>query len=95
MDALLHCRNHADRTATIKCDECGRVYCRECVSERWITSRSSVWVCSRCTGAWRPSSAVGSGAGLTGAALGRYLPLGAVVALAALFAALHGGVLGP
>ena len=89
MDTLLHCRNHADRPATIRCDECRRLYCRECVSERWITSRSSVWVCSRCSGAWRPNTATRSG-GVALPSLGKWAPLGAVVALAAAVTLLGG-----
>lgn len=93
---ILRCRNHADRAATIKCDECGRAYCRDCASERWITSRSSVWVCNRCAGTWRPSfAAAGRGGSFSGVSLGKYTPIGVVVAVVALVAAAQaGGLLG-
>jgi ribosomal protein S27E len=81
------CRHHPGTAATIRCDECGRTYCRDCVVERWVTSRSSVWVCRRCAGRWQPSA--GGGVAVP-AAVGRYLPLAVVVALAALIAATHG-----
>ena len=95
---LLRCKNHPDRAATIRCDECGRLYCRECVAERWITSRSSVWVCNRCTGSWRPRSGASSGpsrAPLGSAIPSRYVPIGLIVAVVALVAAAQaGGLLG-
>ncbi|MDT8390520.1 MAG: rhomboid family protein [Lentisphaeria bacterium] len=28
-----HCFNHPDRDAAARCPECGRFYCRECVTE--------------------------------------------------------------
>ena len=86
-ELLLHCRNHPQVAATIRCDECHRVYCRECVVERWVTSRSSVWVCRRCAGGWQPN-AFGAGMSIP-LKLGRYAPLAAVAGLVALLAAAH------
>ena len=88
---LLHCRNHPNAAATIRCDQCRKPYCRDCVVERWVTSRSSIWLCRRCAGGWQPSSSIGAGIpslSLT-ASLGRYGPLIAVVGVAALLAALR------
>jgi hypothetical protein len=83
VDGSTRCRNHADRAATLRCDECGRQYCRDCVVERWVTSRSSVWVCRRCVGGWQPTAAGGVG-GLGSATLTRYGLLVAAVAAVAL-----------
>jgi hypothetical protein len=89
------CPNHDRRAATIRCDDCGRRYCRQCVGERWITSRSSVWVCRRCTGTWRPTSTrSGGGTPRLAAALTRVLPIAVVVAIVALAAAAQRGGLG-
>ena len=30
---LRHCFHHADREAVAQCPECGRVFCRECITE--------------------------------------------------------------
>lgn len=30
---LQHCFHHADREAVARCPECGRVFCRECITE--------------------------------------------------------------
>jgi hypothetical protein len=88
VEPLLRCRNHPNVTATIRCDDCRRPYCRDCVVERWVTSRSSIWLCRRCAGGWQPSSSVGGGASVSlPVSLGRYGPLLAVVGVAALLAA--------
>jgi hypothetical protein len=83
---LLHCHNHPELAATLRCDECRRLYCRDCVVERWVTSRSSVWVCRRCTGGWRPT---GDAGGASPVSLGRYTPLALIVGAAALVAVVH------
>lgn len=31
--ALQRCSNHLDREAVARCPECGRFYCRECITE--------------------------------------------------------------
>ena len=81
---LLHCHNHPEQTATLRCDECRRLYCRDCVVERWVTSRSSVWVCRRCTGGWRPTADAGGAS--SPVSLGRYTPLALLAGFAALVA---------
>jgi uncharacterized protein (DUF983 family) len=45
MQNLLHqrCFNHALREAVVRCPECGRFYCRECVTEH-----DDRMVCSAC-----------------------------------------------
>ena len=48
--APLHCTNHPATTTTLRCDRCGRPFCSDCVVTRFITSRSSVWLCRRCAG---------------------------------------------
>ena len=44
----LRCTTHRNAAATLRCDECGRPFCRECLTSRWITSRSSIWLCRSC-----------------------------------------------
>jgi len=69
----LRCSTHRDAPTTLRCDECGRPFCRECLTSRWITSRSSIWLCRACArGAGGPSS--------WGAALGRSSGAGAWLA---------------
>jgi hypothetical protein len=40
----LRCTTHRDAAATLRCDQCGRPFCRECLTSRWITRRSSIWL---------------------------------------------------
>jgi hypothetical protein len=89
VEPLLRCRNHPNVAATQRCDECRRSYCRDCVVERWVTSRSSVWLCRRCAGGWQPSSSAGGSRISLQTSLGRYGPLAAVVGVAALLAAVR------
>ena len=65
------CANHADREAAARCLECGRFFCRECVTEH-----RGRMLCAACLGrtAVRPS-------------LARRLRLAWVARAAALFAA--------
>ena len=65
----LRCTNHRDAATTLRCDQCGRPFCRECLTSRWITSRSSIWLCRAC--------ARGSSAGWT-IGWGRSAPTGGV-----------------
>jgi hypothetical protein len=60
-----YCTNHRGIATTMRCDQCGKPFCRDCLTSRWITSRSSVWLCRRCAGgssltsAWGRSSSGG------------------------------------
>jgi hypothetical protein len=91
VEPLLRCRNHPNVAATLRCDECRRAYCRDCVVERWVTSRSSIWLCRRCAGGWQPNSSVGgAGSPLSlPVSFGRYGPLAAVVGVVLLLATLR------
>lgn len=76
----LKCSRHRDTPAGMRCDRCDRPFCRECLVTRFITSRSSVWLCQSCAGirgasSWsgglirHPRSAGGRSAGYWWAAL--------------------------
>ena len=41
--ALQRCHNHPDREAVARCPECGRFFCREC-----ITEHDEVVLCAQC-----------------------------------------------
>jgi hypothetical protein len=88
----LRCTAHRDAPTTLRCDECGRPFCRECLTTRWITSRSSIWLCRACArgasgpSAWGPSLGRSSGAGFW---LARYWWLLGAIAVMAWLATAH------
>src|SRR5687767_7673876 len=58
------CVRHPAVHTTIRCATCERPFCRDCVVTRFVTSRSSVWLCEPCAGVRRPHpSAVGGRSG--------------------------------
>ncbi len=57
----LKCSRHRDTPARMRCDRCDRPFCRDCLVSRFITSRSSVWLCRSCAGI--------RGAGIRGAGI--------------------------
>ena len=59
--ALIHqrCWHHADREAVVRCPQCRRYYCRECVVEH-----EGRMVCAACIERGGDASAAGSGAAL-------------------------------
>jgi hypothetical protein len=78
-----HCTTHRKTATTLRCDQCGRPFCRECLTSRWITSRSSIWLCRSCARGSSVSSSWGSPTAGVGAWLSRYWwVLAAVAALA-------------
>jgi hypothetical protein len=70
------CLRHAGVATELRCDACGQPYCRECLVSRFITSRSTVWLCRRCATGWSGSGSWGVGssaaAGSVGDLVGRY-----------------------
>ena len=50
LTSALRCSRHRDSPTTLRCAECGRPYCRDCLVSRFVTSRSSVWLCRSCAG---------------------------------------------
>ncbi|HEX2035147.1 MAG TPA: hypothetical protein VHS99_13260 [Chloroflexota bacterium] len=46
----LRCSRHRDVATTIRCANCNRPFCRDCVVNRFVTSRSTVWLCRPCAG---------------------------------------------
>jgi hypothetical protein len=63
------CWNHEGREAVCRCPECGRSFCRECVTEH-----EARLLCSACLGRLAQAAAVKRGA------FERVLPLGMVLA---------------
>ena len=57
MSALIHqrCWHHADHEAVVRCPECRRFYCRECVVEH-----RGLMICASCVERAGESSADGS-----------------------------------
>ena len=53
----MHCRRHRAVATTMRCDRCYQPFCRDCLVSRFITSRSSIWLCPSCA---RSGSAPGS-----------------------------------
>ncbi|HEY3108473.1 MAG TPA: B-box zinc finger protein [Chloroflexota bacterium] len=82
----LRCTTHRDAPATLRCDQCRRPFCRDCLTSRWITSRSSVWLCRSCARGssgwpgWGRPSGWGAPTSGVGAWLTRYWWLLAAVA---------------
>ena len=62
LTSALRCSRHRDQPATLRCAECGRPYCRDCLVSRFVTSRSAVWLCRPCAGV-RPAPTVRSWSG--------------------------------
>jgi hypothetical protein len=83
------CHRHPAQPTSLRCDRCQRPYCRECLVSRFITSRSSIWLCRSCAAGWsvgdlgRPAAGDGSLTRL----LGRYWWAVAALALVALVSA--------
>ena len=50
LTSALRCSRHRDKPTTLRCAECGRPYCRDCLVSRFVTSRSAVWLCRSCAG---------------------------------------------
>jgi hypothetical protein len=48
--ATWRCARHPAITTRLRCDRCERAFCRDCLVSRFVTSRSSVWLCQRCAG---------------------------------------------
>ncbi len=46
--AAMRCSRHRAVATTMRCDRCYQPYCRDCLVSRFITSRSSVWLCHSC-----------------------------------------------
>jgi hypothetical protein len=44
------CSRHRAVATALRCDRCELPFCRECLVSRFVTSRSSVWLCRRCAG---------------------------------------------
>jgi hypothetical protein len=44
----MHCSRHRAVSTTMRCDRCYQPFCRDCLVSRFITSRSSVWLCQAC-----------------------------------------------
>jgi len=57
--ATKHCSRHRAVTTTMRCDRCYQPYCRDCLVSRFITSRSSVWLCRSCARSGAPYSTAG------------------------------------
>jgi hypothetical protein len=89
----MRCHRHPAQPTGLRCDECGRPFCRECLVTRFITSRSSIWLCRGCAAGWRGGSFGGSGSpgGSVTALVARYWWALAAVALIALLSAGHPG----
>jgi hypothetical protein len=83
------CHRHPAQPRSLRCDQCRRPYCRECLVSRFITSRSSIWLCRSCAAGWsgRDWGAVAGGGGSLARLLGRYWWAVAALALVALVSA--------
>ena len=57
------CVRHQGVATALRCDRCERPFCRDCLVARFVTSRSSVWLCRRCAGIRSESWAGGGGGG--------------------------------
>ena len=62
--ATMHCSRHRAVSTTMRCDRCYQPYCRDCLVSRFITSRSSVWLCRSCA---RSGALYGAAGGAYGA----------------------------
>ena len=88
----MRCHRHPGQSTTLRCDECRRPYCRECLVTRFITSRSSIWLCRDCAAGWSGGAwGGGGGRGSLRGLLTRYWWMVAAVALVALLSAGHPG----
>jgi ribosomal protein L37AE/L43A len=85
----MRCHRHPAQPTGLRCDECGRPFCRECLVNRFLTSRSSIWLCRGCASGWSGGSFGGSGSpgGSVRALVARYWWALAAVALVALLSA--------
>ena len=63
--AAMHCSRHRTVSTTMRCDRCYQPFCRDCLVSRFITSRSSVWLCHGCARSGSPYRG-GSGAASRG-----------------------------
>ena len=52
--AAMHCSRHRAVATTMRCDRCYQPFCRDCLVSRFITSRSSVWLCRACARSGSP-----------------------------------------
>ncbi|HEY3083376.1 MAG TPA: hypothetical protein VGM69_26080 [Chloroflexota bacterium] len=93
--ATTHCQRHAGVATSLRCDACGQPYCRDCLVSRFITSRSTVWLCRRCAAGWSGSGSWGvgssAGRGSFGDLLGRYWWVLAALVLLVLYSGAHPG----
>jgi ribosomal protein L37AE/L43A len=89
----LRCYRHPAQSTRLRCDECGRPFCRECLVSRFITSRSTVWLCRGCAAGWSGGSWGGqpSRADSVTGVISRYWWALAAVGLVALLSAGHPG----
>jgi hypothetical protein len=85
----MRCHRHPAQATGLRCDECGRPYCRECLVSRFITSRSSIWLCRGCASGWSGGTFDGSRSrgGSLPALVARYWWALAAVGLVALLSA--------
>jgi hypothetical protein len=90
-----YCERHPGVATALRCDACGRSFCRDCVVSRFITSRSTIWLCRRCASGWSGGSSWGVGSagrrGSVGELIARYWWALAAIALVALYSSSHGG----
>jgi ribosomal protein L37AE/L43A len=89
----MRCHRHPAQTTGLRCDECRRPFCRECLVTRVITSRSSIWLCRGCAAGWSGGSWGGSGAPSRSVPtlIARYWWALAAIGLVALLSAGHPG----
>jgi hypothetical protein len=50
----MHCSRHRAVATAMRCDRCYQPFCRDCLVSRFITSRSSVWLCRACARSGSP-----------------------------------------
>ncbi|HEV8639393.1 MAG TPA: hypothetical protein VG370_34730 [Chloroflexota bacterium] len=91
----IYCQRHAGVATGLRCDDCGRPFCRECLVSRFITSRSTVWLCRRCAAGWSGTGSWGVGStawrGSLGDLVGRYWWALAALGLLVLYSGSHAG----
>lgn len=86
--ARQRCANHPEREAAARCPECGRSFCREC-----ITEHEDRVICAGCLRRLAETSAAARPPRLAATTFGRLLQLGAAVLCAWFYFHLLGRVL--
>jgi hypothetical protein len=64
--AAMHCSRHRAVSTTMRCDRCYQPFCRDCLVSRFITSRSSVWLCRACARSGSPYTGYSGSSGASG-----------------------------